>query len=249
MLNPKKENFVVEIIDSGMDSNVLSRAANLSLEPSLHEEVIQSAHEQQGEIFAQASEKVFLHEIVVNDINDHLVLQGPSEISFLMIEECNKELDHLVVISYEDDLHRIHTIEEQNIQDSISDSSSYVSCFEMLFQEEICSSTSSEFFEDQEHTFSEAHDEGISEFEAKDTLFFQHEVAMSSLHVFQDPMADLLQPGVIVFIAVFSDEGEYGQLCFWMPSDRFVLLTRRSNQENQSRSHLLDWLHWKAHYT
>lgn len=67
---------------------------------------------------------------------------------------------------------------------------------------------------------------------------------MSSLHVFQDPMGDLLQSVVKVIIFVFSDEGEYGQLCFWMPSDRFVLLTRKSNQENQSRRHLLDWLHW-----
>ena len=114
----------------------------------------------------------------------------------------------------------------------------------MFFQEEICPSICSEFFEAHEHTFTEAHDEGRSKFEANDTLFFQQKVAMSSLHVFQDPMADLLHPAVIVFIAVFSDEGEYGQLCFWMPSDRFVLLTRRSNQENQSRRNLLDWLHW-----
>ena len=116
----------------------------------------------------------------------------------------------------------------------------------MLFQEEICSSTCSEFFEDQEHTLSEAHDEGRSEFETKDTLFFQQEVAMSSLHVFQDPMAYLLQSAVKVIIVVFSDEGDHGQLCFWMPSDRFVLLNRRSDQENQSKRHLLDWLHW--HY-
>ena len=72
---------------------------------------------------------------------------------------------------------------------------------------------------------------------------------MSSLHVFQDPMADLLQPAVIVFIAVFSDEGGHGQLAFWMPNYKYLLLTRRSDQENQSRRHLLDWLHWKAHYT
>ena len=67
---------------------------------------------------------------------------------------------------------------------------------------------------------------------------------MANLHVFHDPLASLLQPTVKVFIAVFSDEGDHGQLCFWMPRDRFVLLTRRSNQENQSRRHLLDWLHW-----
>ena len=152
---------------------------------------------------------------MVDDINDHLVLQGPSEVSSLMIDECN---ENLAIISYEDDLPCIQTTKDQIIQDSISDSSSYVSCFEMLFQEEICSSTCSEFFEDQEHTLSEAHDEGRSEFGTKDTLFFQQEVAMSRLHVFQDPMATPLQSTVKMIIAVFSDEGEYGRLYFWMPS-------------------------------
>lgn len=66
----------------------------------------------------------------------------------------------------------IHTIEDQNIQDFHPDSSSYVACVEMFFQEDICSSTYSEFFGAHEHTFTEAHDEGRSEFEAKDTLFF-----------------------------------------------------------------------------
>ena len=65
---------------------------------------------------------------------------------------------------------------------------------------------------------------------------------MANLHVFYDPLASFLQPAVKVFIIVFCCS--HGQLCFWMPSDRFVLLTRRSNHENQSRRHLLDWLHW-----
>ncbi len=72
---------------------------------------------------------------------------------------------------------------------------------------------------------------------------------MANLHVFHDPLASLLQPAVIVFIIVFSDEGDHGQLCFWMPRDRFVLLTRRSDWKNQSRRHLLDWKYWKTHYT
>ena len=57
-------------------------------------------------------------------------------------------------------------------------------------------------------------------------------------------MADLLQSAMKVIIAVFSDEGDHGQLCFWMLNYRFVLLTRRSDKKNQSRRHLLDWLHW-----
>ena len=80
----------------------------------------------------------------------------------------------------------------------------------------------------------------------KDTMFFQQEV---NLHVFHDPLEKLLQSAVKVSIAVFSDEGDHGQLCFWMPSYQYLLLTRRSDQKNQSRSHLLDWLHWKANYT
>lgn len=173
--------------------------------------------------------------------------------SFVEEDEClvDQQTDNVVlhkddnpaIISYEDHLPYCLTTEDHSIQDYLSDSS-YVSCVEMFFQEEICSSICSEIFEAHEHTFTEAHDEGRSEFEAKDTLFFQQVVAVENLHVFHDLLASLLQPAVIVFIAVFSDEGGHGQLCFWMLNYRFVLLTRRSNQENQSRRHLLDWLHW-----
>ena len=69
---------------------------------------------------------------------------------------------------------------------------------------------------------------------------------MENLHVFHNPLASLLQPAVKVIIVVFSDEGDHGQLCFWMPSYQYPLLIMRSNWENQSRRHLLDWLHW--HY-
>ena len=116
----------------------------------------------------------------------------------------------------------------------------------MFFQEEICSSICSEFFEAHEHTFTEAHDEGRSEFETKDTLIFQQEVAVENLHVFQDPMAVLLQSTMKVIIAVFSDEGDHGQLCFWMPGYRYLLLLMRSDWENQLKRNFLDWLHW--HY-
>ena len=143
-----------------MDSNVLSHAASLSSEQSLHEVVIQSAHEQQGEIFAQASDKVSLNEFVVGNINDNIVLQGSSEFSSLMIDECNKEHENLAIISYTNDLQHIHTTEQQNIQDFHSYFFSYVSCAEILFQEEICPSICLEFFEAQEHTLSKAHDEG-----------------------------------------------------------------------------------------
>ena len=109
----------------------------------------------------------------------------------------------------------------------------------MFFEEEIGSYICSEFFEDQEHTLIY---EERPESREKDTLFFQQEV---NLHVFQDPMADLLQSAVKVIIVGFSDERDHGQSCVWMPSYRYQLLTRRADRNNQSRSHLLDWLHWQ----
>lgn len=223
---------------SNEENGVADLNALISPALDLHEEVVHCLCEKQDKIFVQVSEKVSLDESTIADRNVSVGFHETSEISFLMIDECN---ENLAVISYEDDLPYIQTTKDQTIQDSISDSSSYVSCFEMLFQEEIYSSTCSDFFEAQEHTFTEVHDKDRSESEEKDTLFFQQE---ERLHVFQDPMADLLQSTVKVIIAVFSDEGEYGQLYFWMPSYQYSLLTRRSDQENQSRRHLLDWLHW-----
>lgn len=177
---------------------------------------------------------------MVDDRNDSVEHQESAEVSFLMINEYNEEHENLAVISYEDDQKSIQTIEDQNIQDCLLDSSSYVSCFEMFF-EEICSSTCSEFFEDQEHTSTEVHSERRSKSTEKDTLFLQQEV---NLHAFQDPMADLLQSAEKVIISVFSDEGDHGKLCFWVPSYQFPLLTKKSDRENQSIRHLLDWLHW-----
>ena len=254
-MQPIKESSAVEIIDRVLDSDV---------------------HEQQGEIFVQASDEFPFNNSVINDslnalsYEDNYCLSRRKQkaLSPLSEEEIDQLLKCLVtaqattdlqcthsqesvgktsssiekddclvdqqidnvflhkddnpaVISFEDDLPYCQTTEDHSIQDSISDSSSYVSCFEMLFQEKIYSSTCSECFDDQEHTFTEAYDEGISEFEAKDTLFFQQEVAISSLHVFQDPMADLLQSAVKAIIVVFSDEGDHGQLCFWMPSYQY----------------------------
>ena len=57
-------------------------------------------------------------------------------------------------------------------------------------------------------------------------------------------MENLLQSVVKVIIAVFSDEGDHGQLCFWMSSCKYLLLSKAFDQENQSRRNLLDWLHW-----
>ena len=93
----------------------------------------------------------------------------------------------------------------------------------MFFEEEICSSICSEFFEDQEPTLIY---EKRSASQENNTLFLQQEERPYVLH---DPMADLLQTVVKVIIAVLSDEGDHGQLCFWMHSYQYMLLTRRSD--------------------
>lgn len=49
---------------------------------------------------------------MVDDRNDSVGFQESSEVSFLLIDECN---ENLAVISYEDDLQYIQTIEDQNI--------------------------------------------------------------------------------------------------------------------------------------
>ena len=172
---------------------------------------------------------------MVDDKNVSVGFQESSEVSFPMIDVCDECNENLDIISCQDDQKYIQTIADQTIMDSISDSSSYVSCFEVFVEEEICSSACSKFFGDQEHY------EGRSESKEKDILFLQHEV---NLHVVHDPMENLLQSAVKVIIAVFSDEGDHGQLCFWRPSYQYQLLTRRSDRKNQSRSRLLDWLHW-----
>ena len=145
VLSPMKENSAAEIIwdeeDKVLDPNVL-----MSSEYSLHEEVIQSAHEQQDGIFAQASEKVPLDEFMVDDRNVIVRFKKHLKLAFLMIDECDECNESMAIISYEDDLPYIQTSEDQTIKDSISYSSSYVSCFEMFFEKEICSSTCSEIF-------------------------------------------------------------------------------------------------------
>ena len=191
---------------------------------------------------SQVSEKLSLDEFMVDDKNVSVGFQESSEVA--LTDECDECNENLAIISCQDDQKYIQTIADQTIMDSISDSSSYVSRFEVFFEEEIHSSACSEIFEDQEHTFSKVHYEGRSESKEKDILFLQQE---ENLHVFHDPMANFLQTAVKVIIAVFSDEGYHGQLCFWMPSYQYQLLTRRSNRKNQSRSHLLDWLHWQFH--
>ena len=97
--------------------------------------------------------------------------------------------------------------------------------------------------EDQEHILAEAHYEERSDSREKGTLFLldQREV---NFHFFQDPVASLLQLAVKVIIVVANNEGYHGQLCFWVPNCKYLLLSRESDWVNQSRRHFLGWLHW-----
>lgn len=96
----------------------------------LHEEVVHCLCEKQDKIFVQVSENVSLDESMIADRNVNVRFHEIPEIYFLMIVECN---ENLAVISYENDIPYIQTTKDQTIQDSISDSSSYVSCVEMFF--------------------------------------------------------------------------------------------------------------------
>ena len=129
-----KENCIVEAASNGENRGTdLTDLISPALD--LHEEVAHSLYEQRDEIFVQVSEKA-LGEFMVDDINDFVGFQESFEVSFLMIDECK---DNLTVISYEYDLQYIQTSEYQIIRDSLSYFSSYVSCFEVFFEKEICS--------------------------------------------------------------------------------------------------------------
>ena len=97
VLNPIKESSAVEIIWYEEDKVI---------DQSLHEEVIQSFHEKQDDIFVQVSEKSSFNNSVVNH-----------------------NLDSLIAMSYEDDQQCFQVSEDQDCHSNFS-------CFEMLFQED-----------------------------------------------------------------------------------------------------------------
>jgi len=135
VLNPMKERSVVEIIwneeDKFIDPSVL-----ISLEQSLHEEVIQSFYEKQDKIFVQVSEKSSFDNSLVNDRSVSFEFQEIYEVFPHMTDECDKKHDNLVAMSYEDDQQCIQILEEQGIEDCHSYFFSHISCFELLFQED-----------------------------------------------------------------------------------------------------------------
>jgi len=95
-----KESSAIEVIWNEEDRVI---------DQSLHEEIIQSFHEKQDEIFVQVSEKYSFNNSVVND-----------------------PLDSMIAMSYEDDQQCFQILEDQGIKDCHSG----FSCLEMLFQED-----------------------------------------------------------------------------------------------------------------
>lgn len=96
--NLMKENPAVKITWNE-ENRVMDPKVLMSSEHNLHEEVIQSTHEHQDGIFAQASEKVPLDEFMVDDRYVIVRFQETSEFAFLMInecDECNENLAHIV---------------------------------------------------------------------------------------------------------------------------------------------------------
>ena len=79
VLNPMKESSVVEIIWNE-EVKVIYPSVLISLEQSLHEEIIQSFYEKQDEIFVQVSEKYSFNNSVVNDRSFSFEFQEISEL-------------------------------------------------------------------------------------------------------------------------------------------------------------------------
>ena len=69
------------------------------------------------------------------------------------------------------------------------------------------------------------------------------------LQDFQDPFRILLQTLERINIAWFIIIRFGFRDCVELPTGSSVRLLRESKSRNLGCSHLLDWLHWKAHYT
>ena len=105
-----KENFAVEIIDRVFDRNVL-----MSSEQILHEEVIQSVHETQNEIFVQVSGKYSFNNSMINDslismsyeYNYYLSRRKQKTISPLSEDEIDQLLKGHVTAQAKEDLQKV----------------------------------------------------------------------------------------------------------------------------------------------
>ena len=103
-----KESCIVAAA-SNEENGVADLNALISPALDLHQEVVHCLCEKQDKIFVQVSEKVSLDESMIADRNVSVGFHETSELSFLMIDECN---ENLAVISYENDLPYIQTTKD-----------------------------------------------------------------------------------------------------------------------------------------
>lgn len=86
-----EENCIFEVT-SNEEDRVTDLIALISSEHNLSNEVIQSIHEQQEDIFFQVGEKVSLDEFMIDDRKVMPKFHETFEVSFLMVNECNENL-------------------------------------------------------------------------------------------------------------------------------------------------------------
>jgi len=280
VLNPEKESFVVEIIDSGMDSNVL-----MTSEQSLHEEVIQSVHEQQGEIFVQVSNESPFNNSVINDSLSSLSRRKQKPLSPLSEEEIDQLLKGLVIAQATTDLQCTHSQESVGETSSSFEKDDYLvisfvdqqtdkavmfdnleDCF--LFKNdldhEVERDNMPEFFMVKEPTANTHMAEAYTSLclsinQQSIVLSDQNEASTYIFNVgsqgkivfqdYQDPFGILLQALEKINLAWFMIINFGFSGYFELPTGSSFRLLEKSESRNLVCSHLLDWLHWKAHYT
>jgi len=281
VLNP--ESLVVEIIDKVFNPNVLK-----SSEQSLHEEVIQSVHEQQDEIFVQVSDESPSNNSVINDNLSALSYEdnyGSSRrkqkaLSPLSEEEIDQLLKGLVTAQATTDSQCTHGHESVGETSSSleNDDSLVISFVDQQKDKAVMFDHLEDCFlfkNDLEHEVER--DNAVKEITANThmaevytslclpinqqptVLSDQNEVSTYIFVVgspnkivlqdYQDPFGILLQTlekiNIAWFIIVsfgFSGHCE-------LPTGSSFRLLEKSESRNLVCSHLLDWLHWKAHYT
>ena len=112
----------------------------------------------------------------------------------------------------------------------------------------MCSPTCSEFFEDQEHTLVEVHYEKRSNSREKSTFFIPDQREVNFLD-FQDPFDSILQALEKINVVSFVNISLGFSFCCEFPTCTSFCMLEESESRIQENNHLLDWLHWKDHFT
>ena len=282
----------VEIIWNAEDTVI--HTVSLSLESSLHEEVIQPAHEQQGEIFVQVSDKSSSNNSVINDslsaqsYEDNYCLSRRKQkpLSPLSEEEIDQLLKGLVIAqattdlqcthsqesvgetfsSFEkDDYHVISFVDQQTDKAVMFDNLEDCFLFKNDLDHEVERDNMPEFFMVKELTANTHMAKAYTSLclpinqqptvlsdqnEASARIFAAGSPNKIVLQEYQDPFGILLlksleKINVAWFIIVsFGFSGHYE-----LPTGSSFRLLEKSESRNLVCIHLLDWLHWKAHYT